>query len=272
MRAASRGALAQSRELLERLLADADDATVNIFADQLGAVADLLTSQISLRRALADSSKPDEARTGLVDDLFGSRLTAAVVELMRGLATSKWSTPHDLIDAAEVASVEATLISAERAGRLADVEDELFRFARIAEANSRLTVELEDVTRPVAKRIELAESLLGGKVAEQTAALVARAVAGFGGRPFTTGIERLVELAAERRDRSVARVRVATAMSEEQESRLAEALRRIYGREISVRVEVDASILGGAVVRVGDDLYDGSILRRILEARGQLAR
>lgn len=272
MRAASRGALADSRELQERLLADADDATVARVADELGAVADLLTGQISLRRALADSSKPEQARTGLVDDLFASKVSAPVLELLRGIAKSKWSSPHDLIDAAEVASVEATLISAERAGKLADVEDELFRFARIADGNSRLTSELEDSTRPAAKRAELAASLLEGKVTEQTLALVGRAVAGFGGRPFSTGIDRLVELAAERRDRSVARVRVASPMSEEQEQRLATALQRIYGREISVRVEVDASILGGAVVRVGDDLYDGSILRRILEARNQLAR
>ncbi|GAA1660019.1 F0F1 ATP synthase subunit delta [Fodinicola feengrottensis] len=272
MRAASRDALATSHERLEQLVADADDAVTERVADELGAVADLLAGQVGLRRALADSSRTHEAREGLVNDLFGSQLAEPTLKLLRGLATSRWSAPHDLIDAAELASVEATLAAAERAGKLADVEDELFRFARIAEANSKLTSELEDGMRPVRKRIELAEGLLRDKVAPQTLKLVARAVTGLGGRPFSAGLDRLVELAAERRNRSVARVRVATAMTDEQESRLAGSLRRIYGRDISVLVEIDESIIGGAVVAVGDDLYDGSILRRITEARNGLTR
>jgi F-type H+-transporting ATPase subunit delta len=126
--------------------------------------------------------------------------------------------------------------------------------------------------RPVGQRIELAEGLLRDKVAPQTLRLVARAIAGLGGRPFSAALDRLVELAAERRNRSVARVRVATPMTAEQESRLASSMRRIYGRDISVLVEIDESIIGGAVVAVGDDLYDGSILRRITEARNGLTR
>jgi F-type H+-transporting ATPase subunit delta len=272
MRAASREALATSQEQLEQLVAGADDAVTEKVADELGAVADLLGKQVGLRRALADGSRSDEAREGLVNDLFGSQLSEPSLSLVRGLATSRWSAPHDLIDAAELASVQATLASAERAGKLADVEDELFRFARIAEANPKLTSELEDSVQPAGKRIELAENLLRDKVTPQTLRLIARAVTGLGGRPFSFALDRLVELAAERRDRSVARVRVATAMTQEQESRLATSLRRIYGRDISVLVEIDESIIGGAVVAVGDDLYDGSILRRITEARSGLTR
>jgi F-type H+-transporting ATPase subunit delta len=271
MRAASRDALAASHDRLEQLVAGADDTVTEQVADELGAVADLLAGQVGLRRALADSTRTDEAREGLVNDLFASKLSEPTLGLLRALATAKWSSPHDLIDATELASVQATLASAERAGKLADVEDELFRFARIAEANPRLTSELEDSIRPVGKRVELVDSLLSGKVAEQTLRLVRRAVRGIGGRPFSASLDRLVELAAERRDRSVARVRVAAPMTDEQESRLAESLRRIYGRDISVRVEIDESIIGGAVVTVGDDLFDGSVLRRILEARNGLS-
>ena len=36
----------------------------------------------------------------------------------------------------------------------------------------------------------------------------------------------------------------------------------MYGRQMSVKVTVDPSVLGGARVLVGSDLYDGTISRR----------
>jgi F-type H+-transporting ATPase subunit delta len=61
-------------------------------------------------------------------------------------------------------------------------------------------------------------------------------------------------------------------MTDAQEARLSSRLAATYGRDISLKVQVDPSIIGGATVRVGDDLYDGSVKRRLENARATLAR
>ncbi len=82
---------------------------------------------------------------------------------------------------------------------------------------------------------------------------------------------RLVELVAERRSREIAYVTTAVALSDAEEQRLAQRLGALYGRDISLKVDVDPSIVGGVRVRVGPDLYDGTVVRRLEEARKALA-
>ena len=43
------------------------------------------------------------------------------------MVRARWSAPRDLVDALELLAVEALVAAAEQAGRLDDVEDELFR-------------------------------------------------------------------------------------------------------------------------------------------------
>jgi F-type H+-transporting ATPase subunit delta len=77
--------------------------------------------------------------------------------------------------------------------------------------------------------------------------------------------ERFDELVAE--DRNVAEVEVvsATALDGAQQSRLAAALRTRLNREVRLTCSVDATLIGGALVRSGDMLIDGSL-------RGKLER
>jgi F0F1-type ATP synthase delta subunit len=76
-----------------------------------------------------------------------------------------------------------------------------------------------------------------------------------------------VELSAERRGRLLAEVTVAEPMTAEQETRLRGVLSRLYRREVEVQVDVDPTVLGGVRVLVGDDIIDGTVTRRLAEAR-----
>jgi F-type H+-transporting ATPase subunit delta len=60
-------------------------------------------------------------------------------------------------------------------------------------------------------------------------------------------------------------------LSEQQEARLAATLQRIYERPIALHVEVDPEIQGGLVIKVGDEVIDGSATGRIDELRRRLA-
>lgn len=271
MQTASRDSLAEARKRLDALTEGAEPEALRTLADDLLAVGGLLEREHALRRALSDPSTEEAARLRLVDAVLRGRIGAPALEELHGLVASRWSSPGDLIDACQLLGVQALLASAETEGVLADVEDELFRFLRITEGNPQLAAILGDPADSASRRDRLVEALLAGKAKPATVRLVEVAVAGLGGRAFEGSMERLTELAAERRDRQLAYVTVPVPITAEQERRLAAALSRTYRREISVQVEVDPSILGGAIVRVGDDLYDGSIARRLDQVRGALA-
>jgi len=75
------------------------------------------------------------------------------------------------------------------------------------------------------------------------------------------------ELKAEEQSSVVAEVTSAYALSDEQKSSIATALKKRLDREVSIVEKVDDSLLGGVVIRAGDLVIDGSAMRRI-EALG----
>ncbi|WP_376694420.1 F0F1 ATP synthase subunit delta [Wenzhouxiangella sp. EGI_FJ10409] len=52
-------------------------------------------------------------------------------------------------------------------------------------------------------------------------------------------------------------------MGDEESSALAERLKSRFGREVDMHVEVDESLIGGAVIRAGDKVIDGSVRGRL---------
>ncbi|MCB1259187.1 MAG: ATP synthase F1 subunit delta, partial [Acidimicrobiales bacterium] len=67
--------------------------------------------------------------------------------------------------------------------------------------------------------------------------------------------------------RSVAEVRSAVELSEEQRTRLASALSAKLGRDVDVVVVVDPSVVGGLVTQVGDTVIDGSVRTRLAQLK-----
>ncbi len=67
-----------------------------------------------------------------------------------------------------------------------------------------------------------------------------------------------------------AEVRAAVELDDRRRVRLAEALTRVLGKPVVLQVTVDEAILGSVVVRVGDELFDGSIRSRLEQAREAL--
>jgi F-type H+-transporting ATPase subunit delta len=55
----------------------------------------------------------------------------------------------------------------------------------------------------------------------------------------------------------------ATALTPDQEGRYAAALQKKLGRQVRLRTKVDGSLLGGAVLKAGDLVIDGSIKGRL---------
>lgn len=265
LHAASREALA-SAEL--KLLDVSDFETVG---DDLFGVVGLLTRETGLRRALADASADTARREELVRRLFAGKLAEASVELLASVVTSRWSNPRELVDGIESLARTALLVGAERAGTLDSVEDELFRLGRIVAADGELERLLSDPAASLDGKQELLRSLIGTKVDSTTAKLAQALVAYPRGRRAVEGLEELADLAAKRRERSVAHVTSVVPLTEQQQERLAATLQRIYSRPIALHVEVDPELLGGLVVKVGDEVIDGSAAGRLDALRRRLA-
>jgi F-type H+-transporting ATPase subunit delta len=56
-----------------------------------------------------------------------------------------------------------------------------------------------------------------------------------------------------------------------QKKQLQETLERLTGRKIQAKYSLNPALLGGAVVRIGDTIYDGSVRNRLNQMRARLA-
>jgi F-type H+-transporting ATPase subunit delta len=270
MQAASRDSYAAALERLESIVTASTPDQLVAVSDAVLAVADLLRREPRLRRALSDPARSGEDRAGLLRALVGGKVSDAAQGLLDVLVAGRWSAPSELLDGAERLGVEALLASVDKSGDLGEVEDELFRFGQLTAGHPALGAAVGDSTTSVERRADLISGLLEGKAKPATVRLATLALSGFGGRGFAGSLSRLVEAAAQRRDRQVAYVTSAVLLSDAEESRLGAALAERYGRQVALKVTVDPGVLGGLSVRVGSDLYDGTVARRLAEARAAL--
>lgn len=257
-------------EVRDALIGRADEPGFAQMSDELLAVSALLAREASLRGALADAGEAMARRAELARSVFTGRVAELTVDVLTEVVRRRWSTAADLVDAVEALGAEAAFLLAERARRLDSIEDELFRFGRTIEAEPQLRSVLTDPSVPPASRAAVARELLSGKADETTVGLVTHVIEHPRGRKVEQAVVELTRLAAQRREQLLAEVRVAAPLTAAQERRLASALGRLYHRDVRLQVVVDADVLGGVVVRIGDEVIDGSVIHKLEQARRQL--
>ena len=230
-------------------------------------VADLVGREKPLRNALADAGRPAAERAGLLTDLLGTQICPLALDISSIIASQRWSSASDLVDAYEHAGVSALFGAAERQEQLDRVEDELFRFGRITESDADLQLALSSPALSTATKTGILADLLSGQVSPATLDVLSFVTSHLRGRRLDQAVDQMVDLAAQRRGRLVATVRVAKPLEGDQEQRLTAALERIYQQHMSVNVEIVPALVGGITVQVGDEVFDGSISARIDNAR-----
>lgn len=234
-------------------------------------VADLLTREKPLRSTLADSGRSAQERSRIISELLQGRTDELSRELSAVIAGQRWSSESDLVDAYEYAGAQALLGAAERDGQLDRVENELFRFGRTVVADGDLQLALSSPALSEQTKRNILRDLLTGKASPTTIELLGFVASHLRGRRVEQAVETLTDLAAERRGKLVATVRVARPLNDDQRTRLAAALQRVYGRAVALNTEVDPGIIGGISVQIGDEVIDGSIANRLETARRRVA-
>jgi F-type H+-transporting ATPase subunit delta len=165
------------------------------------------------------------------------------------------------------AYAEAMLRVAEAEGDAEAVVDEMFRFGEALENSDELTMILGNATLDAGRRQQIVEDLLGGKARPTTIGLVSMAVAAGKARELPEMVAKLVQLGASTNDRRVALVRSAVPLSDDQLSRLSEALGQAVGGHVEIKATVDPSVVGGVVTTIGDTVIDGTVRSRLAQLR-----
>ena len=269
MRGASRASLAGASDQLSALATT--KAIAETMGDELFAVSRLLDAEHALRRTLTDPARPAEGKAALVRSLLDGKVSAPTLDLLAGLVSARWSASRDLADAIEELAVQAVTIAAERARQLDDLEDELFRFGRVVAGQPELRLALSDPNLPDGRKRGVLGALLDGKATPDAERLITEAVLHPRGRSLEGSLDAYGKLAAERKQRLVAVVRVASALTEQQQERLAAALAAIYGHDVYLNIVLDPQVVGGMSVQVGDEFIDASVASRLESLRRRLA-
>ncbi|KZS83849.1 MULTISPECIES: F0F1 ATP synthase subunit B/delta [Mycobacterium] len=273
MRSASRRALQSLVDKFGTLAKGLDNDGLSTLADELVSVAMLLDREIVVLRYLTVPAEDATPRVRLLERLVSGKVGNAALEVLRAAVSERWSANSDLIDAIEHVSRQALLEIAEREGQVDEVEDQLFRFSRILDAQPRLSILLGDYSAAPEGRIRLLHNVLdraGSSVNPIALSLLSQTVELLRGQPAEDAVLLLAEVAVARRGEVVAQVSAAAALTDPQRNRVTDVLSRIYGHPVTVQLQIDPELLGGLSIAVGDEVIDGTLSSRLAAAEAQL--
>lgn len=165
---------------------------------------------------------------------------------------------------------EALYSIAEANGTVDKVEEEIKAISELVNANKELQKILYHPRITAQDKKDLLKSILDGKVSDITAnflyLLVDRQREAFLGDI----VEFFTDLANKARNIAQAEVSSAVELSKDEKKKLAEVLGKITGKKVQTIYSVDASLIGGVVIRIGDKVIDGSVRTRLANLREHL--
>lgn len=264
----SRQSLVAARTALDAAVKGVDAQAASTLSAELFFAADVLGSNISVRRALTDTSRDAAAKGTLIKDLLASKVGAATVSLLTELSALRWSGAKDLVQVIEQLAIEAEATAANISGELDRVENEMFVVSTTISNSSELRKAFKS-DAGVAKSQLVAELLKNAS--SSTTKLVSQMVNSWRGRSIESAFADYQWALAARRNRVIALVRIAAPISQAQQDRLAAALDKQVGQPVRMNIEIDPAVLGGVSVKFADEMVDGSVSNRLAGAARALA-
>jgi len=264
----SRQSLLAARTALDAAVKGVDAQAASTLSSELFFIADVLGSNISVRRALTDPSRDAQAKGVFVKDLLASKVGAAALGLTTELAALRWSGAKDLVQVIEQLAIEAEASAANISGELDRVEDEIFKAATAFASSSELRKALTSDAKN-AKATLVAEILKGAS--SSTVKLVSQMVNAWRGRSIESAFADYQWALAARRNRVIALVRVAAPITPAQLDSLTTSLTSKVGQPVRINIEIDPSVIGGVSVKFADEIVDGSVSNRLAGAARALA-
>lgn len=154
----------------------------------------------------------------------------------------------------------------------ARVEEEMFRLRELLKANPALLEFLKDPNiKREGKRQALVE-LFQGRVHS----LVLNALLTISDTDRTSCLPHILEefitLAAASRQKVSGEITTAIPLDEATLARLTAELSRVTGKNVQLFQKVDPAILGGVIVKIGEQIIDGSLRRKLNQIKENLVQ
>jgi F-type H+-transporting ATPase subunit delta len=176
--------------------------------------------------------------TTLNRDIAGRRYALAIMEIAgEGQSFARWA---ETLDAMAVLTSEP-------------------RFVNALQSDGMTDDKLQDVVRQVVPGVTPVEMNLFRLLKRKNRLALGPSIASY-----------FHELWDEERGVERAVVRTAVPLDDPTRDRIQQQLSQQTGKTVEMETEVDPSLIGGAVIRIGDRLIDGSTRTRLRQLRGRL--
>jgi F-type H+-transporting ATPase subunit delta len=177
--------------------------------------------------------------------------------------------PHDPINSGYA---RALFEMAQPEGVLSRVEEELFRLRELLKKNADLLEFLKDPNIQHEGKRKALSDLFQDRVHPLVLnLLITLSDQDRAGRVLNV-IEEFSAQAANATEKVSGEVTTAITLDDATLARLATELSRITGRSVQLFQKVDPAILGGAIIKVGEQIIDGSLRRRLNQIKERLAQ
>jgi F-type H+-transporting ATPase subunit delta len=164
---------------------------------------------------------------------------------------------------------QAVFALAQEQGDLKGWSDSLQLLAQIV-SDAEMAVMLNNPSVTDDQLVELFISICGEKLNESGVNLV-KVLAEGGRLELLPEISVLYEVERANVEGTItAEVTSATELNDAQKSKIADALKSRFSRDVSLQCEVDETLLGGAIIRAGDVVIDGSVIGKLRKLSTQL--
>jgi F-type H+-transporting ATPase subunit delta len=270
-------------------LAALDAPVLATVVRDLAALEQTVISRGDLRGVLTDTSISGVNRGQVLHDLLDGKVNAVTLEIAVYAASKvpAQEVPRAIADLYAIANelqengvidwkTLGLLAARQRVGGYADavldpldtshfaqVEEELFRWARTVETNEGLRRLLVDRDAPLESRLTTVDALLSGKVNPITLSLSRYVIEGGRARDVVGTLDFLVDYVASARDWRVARVHSARALDANSQSQLVNSLVALTGKSVELQIDEDPTLLGVVLVEVGDLRLDATTRGRL---------
>lgn|GEM_PF-3706240 len=269
--------------------------------NELSQLSSILNSSGLIQEVLNDPVIPSDNKKQFLNDLFINKINEISLDLIGFIVTNE--KVQEIISAIKEAAMrfsEAKLVgiselnlifedfttrqgardryhgyvlgvSSGFSGKdLEEIEDVVFRFARIIESSSNLRSRLSDINVTTEAKVMLLADLIKSKVTDDTFKILSYPLRAGRQRDLSVSLDQAAKVLAELRGRKIGYVQSAVELTKEQISELTQKISQLIGNQVEVRQILNHDVIGGIQVTIGDFLIDRTLKTQLEQLKKQL--
>ncbi len=260
---ASRIADRISRDSMASRLREAGEDAWRI-GNELFTVTALLDNNRAVTVALTDPSRPVTDKIALLNTLVEAQAHPLTVGILGDLVGRTWSRSKDISNAVEDFGVDAMMYYADHTNTTLQVSVELAQLHSALIKMPAVRAKLYDAQASAEARVALLDAVLSNSgFCKVTMRLAEHATANLRGRRYLGTVQWLINKLSRHMGESMITVTTASPLTAEQIQKLTDSYSRKMGRPVHINSVVDASVIGGMRIQVGDEVTDTTVVAQL---------